>query len=198
MIRRALGTALGTAPATTLAPALLGLSAANAGAYELAANRLTLVLRDDTHVSMTWFIDYPSALHRALAPQRALPEFVLLYSAMKPAEFQKELLRAQAKFSAGTRLTRGAGEPLPVTNWQWPEAARAQALLQARAMQSLVAAGEHPTESRFEIRAEAGTARPVDAVAIRSPDEFGTVLVVSYRPPQAWAPAGSAPTSAKF
>ena len=61
-----------------------------------------------------------------------------MYSAMKPAEFQKQRLRAQAKFSAATRLTRSTGEPLVVTNWQWPEPARAHALRQARAMQPLV------------------------------------------------------------
>ena len=194
LIRRTRASAL----ATALAATLVGLCAASAGAHELAANRLTLVLRDETHVSLTWFIDYPSALHRALAPQRALQEFVLLYSAMKPAEFQKELLRAQAKFSDGTRLTRATGEPLAVTNWHWPEPARAQALLQTRAMQVLVAAGDHAHESAFEIRAQASSTLPIGAVMIRSPDEFSNLLVVSYQPRQAWSVPGAAPVPVRF
>lgn len=43
-----------------------------AAAHELPANRVTLVLRDDNHLSLTCFIDYTTALHRALVPQRAL------------------------------------------------------------------------------------------------------------------------------
>ena len=103
------------------ATALACLCTATASAYELAANRFTLVLRGETHLSLTWFIDHTAALHRALAPRHALQEFLRVYAVKKPAKFQKELLRAQAKFSAGSRLTRSTREPLAATNWQWPE-----------------------------------------------------------------------------
>ena len=167
-----------------------------AAAHELPANRVSLVLRDENHLSLTCFIDYTAALHRALAPQRALQDFVLQYSAMKPAEFQKELLRAQQKFKAGTTLALPTGQALTLSHWRWPEPSRAQQLLQQRAMQSVVGAGEHGHETPFEIHAEVASARPIASVVIRLPDEFGKLLVVSYRPRQAWvAPHASATIS---
>ncbi len=167
-------------------------------AHELQANRLTVVLRDDTHVSLTYFIDYPAALHRALAPKRPMVEFIGVYSAMKPADFQKELSKAQAKFTSSTRLAPPAGTPLTITNWQWPEPARVQALLQERAMQALVASGEHAYEAALEVHAEATSPRNISSIAAQLPEEFGKVLVISYLPRQAWAAPGAAPTPIKF
>ena len=64
-----------------------------AGAHELEDNRATLVLRDDNHVTLTLFINYVDALHAALAPGQPLPAFLLVYSAMKPADFRAALDR---------------------------------------------------------------------------------------------------------
>lgn len=168
-----------------------------AAAHELPANRVTLVLRDDRHLSLTCFIDYTTALHRALAPQRALHDFVLQYAAMKPAEFQKELLKAQQKFKAGTTLALPTGEPLTLRHWRWPEASHAQQLLQQRAMQSVVGGAEHAHEMPFEVHAEVASPRAIASVVARLPDEFGKLLVVSYRPRQVWV-APHAPTSIRF
>ena len=177
-----------------------------AHAHELPANRLTLVMRDATHVSLTYFIDYPPALHRALAPQQTEQAFVLTYSTMPPAEFQKVLLKAQAKFSAGTHLSiaksaqKGTqnNPALLLTNWQWPDAKSAQALLQQRAMQSIVGAGEHPLEMPFEIRAEATATAAITSLAVQLPAEMGKVLVVSYQPRQTWAEPRGAGLVVKF
>ena len=116
---------------------------------------------------------------------------------MKPAEFQKQLLRAQQKFKAGTTLALPSGEPLTLGHWRWPEPSHAQQLLQQRAMQSVVGAGEHAHETPFEIHAEVASARPITSVVVRLPDEFGKLLVVSYRPKQAWV-APRAATSIGF
>ncbi len=179
-------------------------------AHELPANRLTLVLRDTHHVTLTYHLDYLAyvrALHQALAPQRAAAEFVLMLAAMPAPEFQKEQARAHAKFSKGTQLNLQNGEALMLTNWQWPSAVRAHALMQQRAMQAVVGGGEHEHEASndpstgnapFEIRAEATSTHRIDAVNARLPDEFGNVLVVSYQPNQAWLKRGSAATAIKF
>ena len=104
---------------------------------------------------------------------------------MKPAEFQKQLLRAQQKFKTGLTLALPSGEPLTLGHWRWPEPSHAQQLLQQRAMQSLVGAGKHAHETPFEIHAEVAPTRAIASVVIRLPDEFGKLLVVSYRPKQA-------------
>ena len=165
-------------------------------AHDLPENRLTLVLRDDNHVSLTYFIEYVGVLHRALAPGRTLQEFVLAYAAMPPADFQKELARAHARFSGETRLALVSGEALACTGWRWPEPARAQALLQERAMQAVVGAGEHSHSTVIEVRAEARSSRTLAAITVRLPTEFGKVMVVSYQPKQTWVEPGAGPRSA--
>jgi hypothetical protein len=171
---------------------------AAATAHELPANRLTLVLRDETHLSLSYRVDYTAALHQALAPKRALQEFVVMYSAMKPADFQQELVRAQAKFSSGTRLVLPTGQSLPITRWYWPEPTRVQAHLQARAMQALVGAGDHAHEASLEIGADAAAPRHITSVALRLPEEFGKVMVVSYQPRQAWVEPRAAANLIRF
>ena len=139
------------------AGALLCLLASCAFAHELPANRLTLVLRDRNHLSLTFFIDYTDALHRALAPQRPLEEFMLMYSAMKPQDLGRELLRAQARFQSSTRLILSAGKP-----------------------------ADHAHQEPSEIHADVTSAQEISSVTLRLPDEFQRVLVVSYRPSQRW------------
>jgi len=95
---------------------------------------------------------------------------------------------------------------MPAREFQ-KEQAPAQALLQQRAMQAVVGAGEHsheasndagPGAAPFEIRAEATSARRIESVAARLPVEFGNVLLVSYQPKQAWVKRGSAGTLVTF
>jgi hypothetical protein len=162
--------------------------------HELPDNRATLVLRDRTHVSVTMYVSYADALHRALAPQQPMTEFVLAYSAMAPDVFARELRKAHARFAATTVLATSDGTRLALTNWKWPEAARVQGLLREQTMQALVAPGEHGHETPTEIRAEAVAATPVTSVTMRFPAEFQRVLVVSYKPNQVWVdPAKPAP-----
>ena len=166
--------------------ALLCLLASCAFAHELPANRLTLVLRDRNHLSLTFFIDYTDALHRALAPQRPLEEFMLMHSAMKPQDLGRELLRAQARFQSSTQLILSAGKPAAITNWKWPDAGRVQAMLRERAMQAVVAPADHAHQEPSEIHADVTSAQEISSVTLRLPDEFQRVLVVSYRPSQRW------------
>jgi hypothetical protein len=177
---------------------LLCMLAANSGAHELEANRLTLVLRDRNHLSLTFFIDYTEALHRALSPRRPFHEFVLVYSAMKPEDLRAELLRAQARFQADTRLTLAAGKPVAVTNWRWPDADRVQAMLRERAMQAVVAPGDHAHAAPVEIHAEVTSTDDIGSLAIRLPEELQRVLVVSYRPSQRWVEANKRSTEIGF
>lgn len=169
--------------------AVLFICAASALAHELPANRATLILRDGPHLSLTLFINYPQALHQALAPQQPLSAFVLPYSSMSTPELAQILLGVHAKFEADTRLVLANGHTAPVTHWRWPAVAQIQQQLQQRAMQMLVAPGTHPEdEEPLEIRAEvSGQSRAALAkLKLRLPAAFQDVLVVSYAPKQVW------------
>jgi len=168
---------------------LLFLLLASVGiAHELQENRATLVLRDKNHVSVTLYIAYTDALHRAVAPQRPLASFLLMYSAMRPEDLQKELLRAQARLQSDTRiyLSPGPGAEVPLTNWVWPDVKQVQSLLQQRIMAATVDPNGHSHEPPSEIHAEAVSAREIAALTVKFPEAFQNVLVVSYRPNQVW------------
>ena len=132
-----------------LIPALLLWPAA---AHELQENRATLVLRDKTHIAVTMCIAYGDALHLALMPQRPLASFLVIYSAMKPEDLRKQLLRAQEKFQSSTRLylSPGPGREIPITNWIWPDAKQVQALLQQRIMAAVADPNGHSHEQPIE------------------------------------------------
>lgn len=169
-----------------LVAALSCLLGAAGNAHEMPENRLTLVLRDETHLSLSYFVDYTEALHQALAPKRTLQDFILVYSAMKQSDFEAALTRAHAQLIVGTQLVLPKGEMLPTRNWQLPPPARARALLQERTMQMLVGGDDHVHPAACEIRAEATSTRPIGSVSVRLPPELGKVLLVSYQPRQIW------------
>ena len=157
-------------------------------AHELQENRATLVLRDKSHIAITLYIAYSDALHRALLPQRPFGSFLAIYSAMKPEDLQKELLRAQAKFEASIHmyLSPGPGRQIAIRSWIWPDAKQVQSMLQQRMMAAMVDPGGHAHDQPLEIHADAVAPADVGGLTIRFPEEFEKVLVVSYRPNQVW------------
>jgi hypothetical protein len=166
--------------------ALLLSLAQSANAHELLANRATLVLRDDTHVTLTLYIAYADALHAALAPQQSTPEFLTMYSAMNPQALQKELLRAQAQFQSTTKLYLASGQPIALTNWFWPTPQQVQVMLQQRIMQAMVDPSGHAHDEPLEIHADANAPQKIIALRAQFPPEFQKVLLVWYRPTQTW------------
>lgn len=171
--------------ALTMALSLL-LLVPSAVAHEIQDNRAKLVMYDDAHIAITLYIAYSDALHLALAPQRTMAEFLTMYSAMNPEQLQKELLKAQAKFQAETKLYLETGTELPITNWQWPDAKQVQAMMQQRIMQAMVDPAGHAHDEPLEIDAGANARQNITAVRMQFPEEFQSVLVVSYRTRQVW------------
>lgn len=167
-----------------LTTTILGLLSVPAAAHEIQDNRATLVLRDQTHLSVTLFILYTDALHLALAPQRPLPEFLAVYSAMTPEKLAQELLRAQTTFQSATHLYLSPSKPVGLTNWIWPAAPHVRALLQRRTMEAIIDPNGHSHEEPTEIHADANTQAEITSVQVQFPEEFQKMLVVSYRPSQ--------------
>lgn len=165
---------------------LLLLLVPSAAAHDIQDNRAKLVMYEDTHIAITLYIAYSDALHMALAPQRTMAEFLTMYSAMSPEQLQKELLKAQARFQAETKLYLATGTELPITNWQWPDAKQVQAMMQQRIMQAMVDPAGHAHDQPLEIDADANAKELITAVRVQFPAEFQKVLVVSYRPSQVW------------
>jgi hypothetical protein len=179
---------------------LLWALAASATAHELQDNRATLVLRDGVHLALTLFVDYPNVLHQVLAPQSTVQQFMLMHSAMKPQEFQAQLVAAQRRLQDGISITMSTGKTVALTQWVWPDAASVQKLLQQRAMQSLVAPKDHAHMVPMEIRAEAKSSNASDlkSVTLQLPAVLQQVLVVSYQPKQVWVKPHTPPPAIHF
>jgi hypothetical protein len=167
-------------------------------AHELQENRATLVLRDRGHVSVTLYIAYTEALNQALAPQRPYAAFLLVYSAIKPEDLQKELLRAQARFQSGTRMYASTGKEIPLINWTWPDAKQVQSILQQHIMQAMVDPAGHYHEPPIEIHADANSTQEITSLKVQLPEEFRKVLVVSFRPNQVWVEGKGLSPEIKF
>jgi hypothetical protein len=166
--------------------AILPLAACTLAAHDLEDNRATLVLRDRTHLSLTLYLNYTEALHKVLLPGREYGAFLLIYSAMKPEDLRKELLKAQARFETGIELLPQSptGAKLKLTGWSWPDAKQVQSMLQHQVMQAMV--DGHVHEPTVEIRADAVAAYAIGSIVAHFPQEFQRILVVSYRPNQVW------------
>lgn len=160
-------------------------------AHDLAENRATLVLRDRVHLSLSLYLNYAEALHRALLPQREYTAFLLTFSAMNLQDLERELNRAHARFQSDTAVLQN-GIRLPLTHWNWPAAKDVQTMLQRQVMQAMT--GGHVHEPPTEIRAEAVAPQQIESLSVRFPSEFQRVLVVSYKPNQTWA-EGAAPSA---
>lgn len=167
-------------------------------AHELTENRATMVLRDQNHVAITLFLNYSDVLHRSLAPEQSFAEFVLAFSALPPEQFAARLQTAQTRLQSQIKVLPRPASKASMQRWAWPVAARAQELLRDRAMQMLAAPNDHVHESPLEVRVELQTAGRLTAVSAVFPPEFRRVLVVSYRPQQAWVEPGEAAAHIKF
>ena len=177
---------------------ILLLLAPLAEAHELQDNRATLVLRDKTHVTLTLYIVYAEALHQTLAPQRPLQEFLLVYSAMKPEQLQKELIGAQVKWQATTKVFTSAGVETTLTNWAWPDIKQVQMYLQQRVMQAMVDPAGHAHLAPLEIHAGANSQQEIASVKVQFPEEFHKVLVVAYKPSQLYVERKTVSPTIKF
>ncbi len=167
-------------------------------AHELEDNRATLVLRDQTHISVTFYIAYGDALQMALAPRRNPVDFIAAVSSMNLESLEKQLTKAEETFRKGAHLYTASGREIPLGNWVFPGARVVQQNLQKRVMQAMVDPAGHAHDEPLEIHADGYSPEAVTAVRIQLPEEFGKVLVVAYRPSQVWVEPKSWSPAIKF
>ena len=169
--------------------------------HELPENRATMVLRDDTHLSLTFYVDYPDVLQAVLAPKKSHREFLLACAAMTIDDFRKQILLVQTRLQTETRVVLNGvngAKGAVINGWVWPDAARVQAAIQQEVM-ALMAGNAantyaHAHEEPTEIRANITQIAPIKSASIEFADAFGKMLLVSYRPQQIWvAPQQASP-----
>lgn len=169
-----------------------------AWAHELMDNRATLVLRDRTHLSLTMYLRYTEAVHKALAPGTSYWEFLTAVAALSPPDLEKQMRRAHEALQAGTRIYLDGMQPSAFSNWAWPEPATTQRLFQQRLMEATVGGGPHHHEEPIEVHADVISTSGVRSASVEFSKALGRVLLVWYRPRQSWVDAGKKSESIKF
>ncbi len=134
----------------------------------------------------------------AIAPQRSFEEFALANANLPPAALRAVLVRAASRMRAEMQVIAQKGQALAFERWDWPDAARVQAALLERLMETVVARGGHPHTVPWEVRAELHSPVPVAALRVKFTPAFGRVMVVSYRPRQAWVDASALSSAIVF
>lgn len=196
-----IGWAKGAAASLALwAAATLGtmaLAPMPAVAHELEGHRLTLVQREGGLLSLGFHLDALRLLQRTLSPGEPAAQVLATQAALPPDEFARGWQRMREAVEQHTRLRPSGGAPQAPTRWQWPAPAQVQALLQQRLMQSLATPGAHGHAPVIEVQAQLalrGASPPVTQVELLVPAALRPLVVVSYRPRQAWV--GEAASSA--
>jgi hypothetical protein len=167
-----------------------------AGAHELTDNRATLVLRDRTHLSMTLYLRYTEAVHKALAPQAGYGEFLVAVSALGAADFEKQMQRAHQTLQSGMRITLNERQAAGFSNWAWPDPGKTQRLFQQQVMEATL--GGHHHEEPVEVRADVISTTEIRTASVEFGRALGKVLLVWYRPQQSWMDPGQKSPPLRF
>lgn len=177
---------------------LTGMASRAIEGHELEADRMTLILRDQSHLSISLYINYTEALARQLQPGNTEESFILEYAAMAPEAFARAIGNAQKTISEGLVLSQPGGWRITLNHWQWPDTQRLHDQLQEKAMQLLVDPGHHEHMPVQEIHAEGFANKTLDTVSVQLPPSLPRVLVVSYKPSQNWVMAGQKSPEIRF
>lgn len=177
---------------------LLSLGVWPTGAHEVSTNRVTLVLREANHISLTLRVNLIDLLRSVLAPKVASIEFLAQCASMPTTEFAAQFLRVQSLVQSETRMVLPSGRSVAIGQWRWPDAARLQAQIRDNAMQMVVAPHDHVPELESEIYAEAIAKEDLSNVSLQLARQMRPTLIVNYRPHQVWMELPSSEVRLRF
>lgn len=169
-----------------------------AQAHDLEDNRATLILREPNHLSLTLYVRFSEAAYRALAGDQSYTTFLMTCAAMKPEQFRAQMLRAQRRLESTTRVVVNGSTQTPILNWQWPDVTQLQALMRQQVMDAVLGGAGHVHEPQIEIRADVLGKSAVRDARLLPAAGFGRILLVWYRPTQAWIEPGQPFPVARF
>jgi hypothetical protein len=176
-----------------------GLLSVNPGlAHDLADNRASLVLRESRHLSLTLHVRFTEMAWRALARDQGYGAFLTMCASLDEAAFADLVSRAVVRIESETRLAVNGTSAVVLQRWQWPESARLQSLVRQQVMEAIVAGSAHVHEPQIEVRADLVAQGPVREARLEPAVALGRLLLVWYRPVQAWVTPGQVLPVARF
>ena len=169
-----------------------------AHAHEIQANRLTLIQRDTSHLSLRWQIDLISALQRTLEPKSEAVSFQVKLLSLPQTQFEAALKRTQSHIEKELELVidkpkSKARIRLTPKSWRWPKPSELRNHLQQLTAAAVLrqsgqlSGSDHDHPEFFEVTAElVEPAYDLSNMTIKTPEVLGKVMLVYYRPRQLW------------
>ena len=152
-------------------------------AHELPDDRVTIVQREPTHLSITFYVDEVGLLHRLIAPKSSRSEFLLACAGAQPEQLRLRVQRAQASFERELQLLAG-GQTLAIAPLHWPLVNDTLRRLQDGAMATITTGSDHDRVQPVEITTDALSSTAFESVTFMTPPSLPKLLIVSYRPTQ--------------
>ena len=157
--------------------------------HELEADKLTVVLRDAKHLSLTFSIDDVGVMHRMLSPRLSATEFLLSLAAMDDGAFSVVIGNFRKRFEQEVGLKDATQGPIPLVGWHWPDIAESRKRIRQLTMQGIVGDGHLDHLPPTIITVDALSRRDTQQVELLLPAALEGLLVVHYRPSQqVWRP----------
>lgn len=151
--------------------------------HELPDDRVTIVQREPTHLSITFYVDEVGLLQRLIAPSSSRAEFLLACVGTPPDQFRQRLQRAQTSFERELKLLAG-GQTLAIAPLHWPPMNDTLRRLQDGAMATITTGSDHDRIQPVEITTDALSSTAFESVTFITPPSLPNLLVVAYRPIQ--------------
>lgn len=152
--------------------------------HEIESDRLTIVMREPQHLSLTFRVDEVALMGHLLAPTAAPTEFVLSMAAMSDQAFASAVKQARRSFETRVKLTDQTGSPLQLRQWRWTSQDLLRAEFRERVMDSIASGGTAGHHFVSEINADAVGTTPISAVNVGLPEPMTGIVVIAYRPMQ--------------
>ena len=163
-------------------------------AHELEVDRLTIVMRDQSHLSLAFRVDEIALLGRFLAPDVSTLEFAFSMATIEREQFDDLVERARARLSSQIVLVDQQAKRLVLRNWRWGSIERLRSEIQQFAMGAVVGGGVHSHPEISEIHVDAIASEPVSSVTVSLPVEAERILVVSYKTTEKYFDASVSPS----
>ena len=168
----------------TALPLVLFFASAATLAHELPDDRVTIVQREPTHLSITFYIDEVALLNRLIAPKSSRAEFLLACAALPPARLTIKLQQARDAFAAEISIRDMHRRSLLISPLRWPTLIDTQQLLKESALALLATGSDHDKITFSEISADATAHEPLESIYFIKPRSLPELTGVSYRPLQ--------------
>ena len=153
-------------------------------AHEIDTDRLTLVLREPRHITLTFRVDEVALLGRIAAPDASPVAVMMSMAAMNDKDFVNIVEKTRAKFSSQVFLTDENSKTINLSNWRWKPIEQLRAEIRELAMTTVVGGDSHLHQKSSEINADAISDSVFGRVTVHLPVESKSILVITYRPTQ--------------